>query len=508
MSDNGNEHWVLGVTLGLLGSIAINTGNNIQSLGLKSLQEERVEPEPAATIVRRRTASSLPSLPAWLSPRPDKGPLPRRSSSLPWLSPHKTAPSNDAEASANEGSEDEFVVVKMGKPSKGSIIWLIGTIIFVTGSLLNFASYAYAAQSMLASLESVQFVTNLLFGKFLLGAHVTQTMVAGTILTVTGTVMAVQFSSKVTLDLNIDDMKKLYSNPAYICYLILMGVAIPVLHFAYRKLDSLSKSNNPVNHSDVIIPCIYAVSSALFGTQSVVQAKVLAELLAVQGSGDENVFASWFTYMTLVIWILTVIVWLKRLNDALKLFNPLFIIPLLQCGFIFFAVVSGGIFFKEFEQFTLSQWLGFWFGIIVMFSGLVLLTPKPKEDDDLHRALMNLLLESRNSISNMSYERTPRSPKPTPLNSTLVRDDGSAAEEGADSRNRSPRLSKDIADIALDAVREVFSGDPSARTISEAMLLNTINVDEKRKRRNSLERLLKLIKGENWFIVVFILFIF
>ena len=67
---------------------------------------------------------------------------------------------------------------------------------------------------------------------------------------------------------------------------------------------------------------------------------------------------------------------------------------------------------------------------------------------------------------------------------------------------------EDIADIALDAVRDVFSGDPSARTISEAMLLNTINADEKRKRRNSLERLLKLIKGENWFIVVFILFIF
>ena len=74
------------------------------------------------------------------------------------------------------------------------------------------------------------------------------------------------------------------------------------------------------------------------------------------------------------------------------MFNPLFIIPLLQCSFIFFTIVSGGIFFKEFNAFDLSQWMGFWFGIVVMFAGLVLLTPKPKssKDDELHRALVNL----------------------------------------------------------------------------------------------------------------------
>jgi hypothetical protein len=43
-------------------------------------------------------------------------------------------------------------------------------------------------------------------------------------------------------------------------------------------------------------------------------------------------------------------VWLQRLNDALSKFNPLFIIPLLQCMFIFFAILSGGIFFKEVRE--------------------------------------------------------------------------------------------------------------------------------------------------------------
>jgi hypothetical protein len=237
---------------------------------------------------------------------------------------------------------------------------------------------------------------------------------------------------------------------------------------------------------------VYAVSSALFGTQSVVQAKVLAELLAVHGKGDENVFASWFTYLTLFFWMLTATVWLKRLNDAFKMFKPLFIIPLLQCSFIFFAIVSGGIFFQEFNAFDLRQWLGFWFGIIIMFSGLVMLTPKPKSsrDDELHRALVNLLLESREP-SRVSVERTPRSPLHAPSN---------GPNQDNRSGRRSPRISKknitSVALNALDAVTDVLNGDPSGRMMVEAMLLNTIDEGERRRRRKALEKLLGLMKGD------------
>jgi hypothetical protein len=34
-------------------------------------------------------------------------------------------------------------------------------------------------------------------------------------------------------------------------------------------------------------------------------------------------------------------VWLYRMNEALSLYDPLFIIPLLQVNFIIFAIVSG-----------------------------------------------------------------------------------------------------------------------------------------------------------------------
>ena len=482
-----NENWVLGITLGLLGSIAINTGNNIQCLGLKYLKKSQETVEQEDSVARKQKKTSPPSLP-WLERQTVARFGPRSTKTFP--------------LDANE--ESEFVVVKVEKSQWQSVTYNIGTLIFVAGSLLNFASYAYAAQSMLASLESIQFVTNLMFGRFLLGAHVTQAMLAGTVLTVTGTVLAVQFSSKETLALDIHGMKQLYSNPAYLAYLIVMGILLVALDISYRILNERKRVNREVKHSDIIQPCIYSFWSALIGTQSVVQAKLLAELLVVHTSGDENILRSWFTYVTILVWTLTVIVWLKRLNDALKIFDPLFIIPLLQCSFIFLAIVSGGIYFREFDSFDINQWLGFWFGIVVMFSGLVLLTPKPNssKDDELQQALVKLLLESGSSLSNNSVERTtPESPKPTPRRSNEqsypddINDLPTSEGSGCDKQFRHSSK-ENIASAALDVVKDAFNGDPRAKTISEAMLMHTIDQRARKRRRTALKKLLGLIKGD------------
>ena len=60
---------------------------------------------------------------------------------------------------------------------------------------MNFASFGFAPQMLLASLESVQFVTNVFFGRFFMGRTITYTMYFGTLLTVLGTVLTVEFST-------------------------------------------------------------------------------------------------------------------------------------------------------------------------------------------------------------------------------------------------------------------------------------------------------------------------
>lgn len=483
------DNWVLGVTLGLLGSIAINTGNNIQSLGLKGLEAIR---SPDSN-----------------NPKP-KG----RKLSILWPERCKTAPMECLNLDIIKSSSVKLKVeVKDHSQPCSSITWVIGTIIFVTGSLLNFASYAFAAQSMLASLESIQFVTNLIFGKFMLKANVTKTMLIGTGLTVTGTILAVQFSSRATLNLRTDDIKKLYKNPAYIAYIILMVGMLFLLNYVYHYYEKRKASENPLVHSDVIIPVSYSIWSALFGTQSVVQAKVLAELLSAHSSGYENIFHSWFTYVTLMLWIITVAVWLSRLNNALSKFEPLLIIPILQCSFIFFAIVSGGIFFREFNEFTITQWIGFWCGVLVMFSGLILLTPVSKRvgEEQLSKDITLLLRSKATTVStadsgchNDLYGSVNNVSRNESTDSKDVKTPAELAHQIAQNTKifkRSPRQSLSqtvnqinaMKDVVMESATMFLTPPTGTNAITDAMLDEARRQEEKHIRIEKLKRLQRLL---------------
>lgn len=146
-----------------------------------------------------------------------------------------------------------------------------------------------------------------------------------------------------------------------------------------------------------------------------------------------------------------------------------------------------------------------------MFSGLVLLTPKPVvvEDEDLHRELLNLLLKQGGSSTNLSIER---SPGPTPnvslsehnSNDDLIEHHAETSHDGDDSKliddggSWSPRLEDVAKKLALDFVTKVpnllqGNGD-SVRIFSEAMISNSNDEAKRIRRRTLLCTLLTLIK--------------
>ena len=98
----------VGITLGVLGSVFINTGNNLQSLGMAQLE------------VRY----------------------------------HKLAAEEEGNKKCDGKDEDEAGDGEIDTCE--SPTWVIGTVIFVTGALLNFAAFAFAPQSILAALEGIQ----------------------------------------------------------------------------------------------------------------------------------------------------------------------------------------------------------------------------------------------------------------------------------------------------------------------------------------------------------------
>jgi hypothetical protein len=312
--------WAIGVLLITFGSIGNNLGNNLMSLGH---MEEKNNAATAGSMSKKRN--------------------------------------NDIETPILEAGGTQ--VVAEDPPQKKSW-WLIGTIIFVAGSLFTFAAFGFGAQSLLAAMESIQFVSNVFFVFFVHGQPVTVRMVTSTLSICAGNILVVIFSDHAENQLFSEDINHLYlNNTAYQVYAIVALVLCLSSYLIFRHYY----------HSRVELKL-----PRLWRTQAVLQSKTLSMLLQATFKGS-NQFTQPTVYIVLVVWLIFVSFWLNRLNRALDLFPPLFIIPVMQVFFVFFAIVSGGIFFEEFADFGAEQWAGFVVGVLLIFIGVYGLAPPDEE---------------------------------------------------------------------------------------------------------------------------------
>jgi len=338
----------IGILMGIIGSVMINLGNNMQALGMQR-----------SAVIRAKSR--------W------------RQAGDQTLAQRATSLASVAEAASKEANRapvDDATKAALGKWSR---IKVIGTVVFVTGSLINFAAFALAAASVLAPLEAVQFITNLIFGKLVHGHKITRKMKIASVFTAVGTCVAVGFGPMTVYTFDLDDLRCFWRDSIWIGYeVVVLSLAAALLlwwHFANKALEA----ERPWKHSLTLLPVVYAVSSALVGTQSVVQAKCLSEIVSLLFEG-EPAHEAWFTWFAVVLFLVTVGFWLYRLNDALGKYDTLFIIPLLQASYIVLATLAGGIYFQEFSTLEWWQYVAFSSGIAIMFVGLCgLIPPNPEQ---------------------------------------------------------------------------------------------------------------------------------
>ena len=250
--------------------------------------------------------------------------------------------------------------------------------VFLIGSLTNFAAFYFAPSNVLAPVESVQLVSNTLFAMWR-GATVTWNQWFGLVLAVGGTCSSVLVANSPEVQLSIREMERLYLNPVYMTFLAVELASIFVLYFVYKSMHRRNENGEDLEGR---MQVVYALWSALWGTQSVVHAKVCAKILF----GGEA-FWCWFFYVSVILWVITVAVWVLRLNECVEKFNPTTILPLMQSCFIGLATISGGLFFQEFVSFTVWTWALFGGSLAVMYLGVYLLTPKGSVKDEEKRIL-------------------------------------------------------------------------------------------------------------------------
>lgn len=341
MANDGT--WIIGVVLIVLGSLGQNFGQNLVSLGHQGKDKIHKEVEI------------------------------KNDYSINDNYDEEKIINNDLAGIDNENNDKNIVLDNKNKYNTTTV----GQIIFVTGALSTFAAFGFGSQSLLASLESVQFVSNVIFCKYVHHEPITNKMTIATTLIVLGNILVVILGEKESHLYGSKDLILLYeTNSAFHYYVCLMIVAFSLAQYTFITYHNSRVELKTIlwKHS-IVEPLSFTASSAIVGSLAVLLAKSLSMLINVSSRGEVNEFSNWFLYVDLAVWLLLVSFWLKRLDWGLQLFPPLFIIPVMQVFFVLFAIICGGIFFREFETYDAIQFIGFISGVLLILLGVYGLAP-------------------------------------------------------------------------------------------------------------------------------------
>ncbi|KAF9669418.1 hypothetical protein SADUNF_Sadunf14G0105600 [Salix dunnii] len=331
--------WVIGAFINLFGSIAINFGTNLLKLG----HNERE---------RHSTQDSL-------------------------------------------GTSGKIPV----KPIIYFQTWRVGILFFFLGNCLNFISFGYAAQSLLAALGSIQFVSNIAFAYFVLNKMVTVKVLVATAFIVLGNIFLVAFGNHQSPVYTPEQLAEKYSNMTFLFYCLVLILLVAMHHYIYRRGEIiLAISGQDLRpYWQMLLPFSYAVVSGAVGSCSVLFAKSLSNLLRLAMSSDYHLH-SWFTYSILLLFLSTAGFWMTRLNEGLALFDAILIVPMFQIVWTFFSICTGFVYFQEYQVFDALRTTMFILGMTFVFIGISLLAPdEPKGGDVKDNA--SLVSDVSSSIS-------------------------------------------------------------------------------------------------------------
>ncbi|KAL8247217.1 hypothetical protein R6Q59_008433 [Mikania micrantha] len=281
--------------------------------------------------------------------------------------------------------------------------WRIGILFFAFGNALNFISFGYAAQSLLAALGSVQFVSNIVFAYFVLNKTVTVKVLVATTFIVLGNTFLVAFGNHQSPVYTQDQLAEKYSNITFLFYCLLLMVVVIMHHYVYRRGELLLAipGKELMRHWKLLLPFSFAVVSGAIGSCSVLFAKSLSNLLRLSMTSSYRL-DSWFTFSILLLFLCTAGFWMARLNEGLAQFDAILIVPMFQIAWTFFSICTGFVYFQEYQVLDTLRTVMFILGMISVFIGISLLAP----DDSKGGEVMDGPLSSTTSSKvNTDVER-------------------------------------------------------------------------------------------------------
>nr|CCA16969.1 conserved hypothetical protein [Albugo laibachii Nc14] len=355
------------------------------------------------------------------------------------------------ELSANEHEQEPLPVYRLP-------LWVIGFVLIVAGSILDFVAFGLAPQSLLAPLAALTLVWNMMLAPCFNKEKLECKDIVATLVIFAGATLAVVFASHTTPSYTLTMLLALYENVLTCGYFAFVIVCI-VLHYGMIKAVETCNLNTRQHHFiEFGTPAFwtrirmigYAGLAGTLGGQSVLFAKSCAELLKSSMSGDSP-FKHFETYAFIIALFVCLLFQVHFLNCGLLHFDALLMVPVYQAYWIVSSVLGGAIYFQEIRSFSVVQAACFVIGITTTIGGVILLSQRKiapastrKKPGTTHRE--NLTVKSNSSSHSIGSVSSDGQSRVLPLSGVGEGDITSDKNEEMDQVRCEECLTKDTED--------------------------------------------------------------
>ena len=246
----------------------------------------------------------------------------------------------------------------------------IGYFLFSLGNIANFISFSFGSQIILAIISSsIQILTNVVFNIYIYKKKLTKKNIFGTFFIIGGCVLVLVFTVTNLKTYNINELIDLYKNITYIIYLVvefLIAVLFTIIYFIYRNQDRF------------LTQISYILPSIIFGHQALIFAKSGSEIFRIILEEGFDQLKIYYTYIIFFVWIIMTIFWVYRMNNILKKYKDDYIIPVIQSVWTITIILSSGLYFEEFKNFEILNYIMVFLGIFITIFGIFIIQKNEK----------------------------------------------------------------------------------------------------------------------------------
>jgi magnesium transporter len=252
-------------------------------------------------------------------------------------------------------------------------LWQLGMGIIIIGSLADFAALGFAPQSVVAPLGAVTLVVNVILARIMHGEEITNAGIIATLCILCGSVLTVVFSDH--RNFIVQDTRELVGILAQSGFVMYASIVVIIVVVVWTWAKQSMKMEDLKAQDLVKLKFALPALSGVIGGHSLLFAKFVSELGEQVWKGSWSVpdwrvaLGLYVIFGMLVVSLACQIIWI---NEALKRFNSVFVIPIAKSFWVFFSVVSGLVAFAKYEEFTANEFIMFSLGSLLIIAGMII----------------------------------------------------------------------------------------------------------------------------------------